>query len=234
MRINKFLAESGVGSRRTCDKIIEEGRVKINGKVCGLGATVDELHDSVTLDGKKLGKVKKYEYYIMNKPKGCVCTVKDDKDRKTVMDFLPQLNTRIYPVGRLDYDSEGLLIFTNDGDFANRLTHPSNEIPKTYLVKIEGQIEENQLAKLRSGVIIDGVKTKKSTIKVVEEFKDFTKMHVTITEGRNREIRKMFETVGKTVVFLKRIKIGELTLHGLDRGECRKLTAEEIEYLKNV
>ena len=234
MRINKFLAECGVGSRRACDKIIEEGRVKINGKVCSLGAEIDPVKDSVTFDGKKLGKVKKYEYYVMNKPKGCVCTVKDDKGRKTVMDYLPPMSVRVYPVGRLDYDSEGMLIFTNDGDFANRLTHPSNEIPKTYLVKIEGSIEENSLAKLRSGVVIDGVKTKKCTIKVVDEFKDFTKMHVTITEGRNREIRKMFETVGKEVVFLKRIKIGDLALHGLDRGECRKLTAEEIEYLKNV
>ena len=234
MRINKFLAECGVGSRRACDKIIEEGRVKVNGKVCGLGVEIDPVKDSVTFDGKKLGKVKKYEYYIMNKPKGCVCTVKDDKGRKTVMDYLPPLSVRVYPVGRLDYDSEGLLIFTNDGDFANRLTHPSNEIPKTYLVKIEGNIEETSLAKLRAGVVIDGVKTKKCTIKVVDEFKDFTKMHVTITEGRNREIRKMFETVGKEVVFLKRIKIGDLVLHGLDRGECRKLSAEEIEYLKNV
>ena len=234
MRINKFLAECGVGSRRACDKIIEEGRVKINGKVCGLGAEVNEIRDSVTFDGKKLGKVKKYDYYIMNKPKGCVCTVKDDKDRKTVMDYLPPISTRVYPVGRLDYDSEGLLIFTNDGDLANRLTHPSNEIPKTYLVRIEGSIDENSLARLRAGVVIDGVKTKKCTIKVVDEFKDFTKMHVTITEGRNREIRKMCETVGKTVVFLKRIKIGDLTLSGLDRGECRKLSAEEIVYLKNV
>ncbi|MBE5742205.1 MAG: rRNA pseudouridine synthase [Clostridiales bacterium] len=234
MRINKFLAECGIGSRRACDKIIEEGRVKINGKVCGLGDSVDEFHDSVTFDGKKLGKVKKYDYYIMNKPKGCVCTVKDDKDRKTVMDYLPPLSCRIYPVGRLDYDSEGLLIFTNDGDLANRLTHPSNEIPKTYLVKIEGQVEESSLAKLRNGVVIDGKKTKKSNIKVIEESKEFTKMHVTITEGRNREIRKMFETVGKNVVFLKRIKIGDLALHGLDRGECRKLTPEEVDYLKNV
>ncbi|MBR2337582.1 MAG: rRNA pseudouridine synthase [Clostridia bacterium] len=234
MRINKFLAECGVGSRRTCDKIIEEGRVTVNGKVCGLGTDVNEFKDSVSLDGKKLGKVKKYDYYIMNKPKGCVCTVKDDKDRKTVMDYLPPINARIYPVGRLDYDSEGLLIFTNDGDLANRLTHPSNEIPKTYLVKIEGSIDENSLARLRAGVVIDGVKTKKCTIKVVDEFKDSTKMHVTITEGRNREIRKMFESVGKNVVFLKRIKIGDLTLSGLDRGECRKLSAEEIEYLKNV
>ena len=234
MRINKFLAECGVGSRRACDKLIEEGRVKVNGRVCSLGAEIDEFKDSVTFDGKKLGKVKKYDYYIMNKPKGCVCTVKDDKGRKTVMDYLPPLSSRIYPVGRLDYDSEGLLIFTNDGDLANRLTHPSNEIPKTYLVKIEGLIDENSLAKLRAGVVIDGVKTKKCNIKVIDEFNNFTKMHVTITEGRNREIRKMFETVGKNVVLLKRIKIGDLALHGLDRGECRKLSPAEIDYLKNV
>ncbi len=234
MRINKFLAECGVGSRRACDKLIEEGRVKVNGRVCSLGAEIDEFKDSVTFDGKKLGKVKKYDYYIMNKPKGCVCTVKDDKGRKTVMDYLPPLSSRIYPVGRLDYDSEGLLIFTNDGDLANRLTHPSNEIPKTYLVKIEGLIDENSLAKLRAGVVIDGVKTKKCNIKVIDEFNNFTKMHVTITEGRNREIRKMFETVGKNVVLLKRIKIGDLALHALDRGECRKLSPAEIDYLKNV
>ncbi len=234
MRINKFLAECGVGSRRACDKLIEEGRVKVNGKVCTLGAEIDEFRDSVTFDGKKLGKVKKYDYYVMNKPKGCVCTVKDDKGRKTVMDYLPQLSSRIYPVGRLDYDSEGLLLFTNDGDLANRLTHPSNEIPKTYLVKIEGLIDENSLARLRAGVVIDGVKTKKCNIKVIDEFNNFTKMHVTITEGRNREIRKMFETVGKNVVLLKRIKIGDLVLHGLDRGECRKLSPAEIDYLKNV
>lgn len=234
MRINKFLAECGVASRRACDRLIEDGKVKVNGRVASLGLEIDEYNDSVVCEGKKVSKPNKFEYYIMNKPKGCVCTVKDDKGRKTVMDYLPKTTARLFPIGRLDYDSEGLLLFTNDGDFANRLTHPSNEIPKTYLVKIEGEISDGLLAKLRGGVEIDGKMTKKCNIKVIESRKEYTKMHVTITEGRNREIRKMFETVDKNVAFLKRIKIGDLALHGLDRGEVRKLSKEEIEYLKNV
>ncbi len=151
------------------------------------------------------------------------------------MDYLPKNTARIFPVGRLDYDSEGLLIFTNDGDLANRLTHPSSEIPKTYLVRIEGTIDEKSLNDLRGGVIIDGQKTNKSNIRIViEEGRDYTKLNVTITEGKNREIRKMFESVGKNVDFLKRIKIGDLRLSGLNRGEVRKLTQEEVYYLQNV
>ncbi len=234
MRINKYLAECGVASRRNCDKLILEGLVTVNGKVCSLGEEIDENSDVVMVDGKKINSVKKYSYYMMNKPKGYVCTVKDDKDRKTVMDLLPPSVGRIFPVGRLDYDSEGLLIFTNDGDLCNRLLHPSNEIPKTYLVKIEGFLEDASLDKLRKGVIIDGVKTKKCNIRIVDETKTFTKYHVTVTEGRNREIRKMFLTQGKEVKFLKRIKIGDLRLGSLNRGDVRKLTTEEVDYLKNV
>ncbi|MBR1677595.1 MAG: rRNA pseudouridine synthase [Clostridia bacterium] len=234
MRLNKYLAECGIASRRACDKIIEEKRVKVNGKVCGLGTEIDENSDHVTVDGKKVGRVNKFDYYIMNKPKGCVCTVKDDKDRKTVMDYLPPMSARVFPVGRLDYDSEGLLIFTNDGDLANRLTHPRNEVPKTYLVKIEGEVDDKLLDKVRLGVEIDGRTTKKCTIKLIARTHEFTKIHITITEGRNREVRKMFESIGKNVEFLKRIKIGDLSLSGLDRGETRKLTLDEINYLKNV
>ena len=234
MRINKFLAEAGVASRRNCDKLIAEGLVTINGKVASLGAEVDENRDSVCVDGKKINTVKKYSYYMMNKPKGYVCTVKDDKDRKTVMDLLPPSVGRVFPVGRLDYDSEGLLLFTNDGDLSNRLMHPSSEIPKTYLVKIEGSIPDEAIEKLKRGVVIDGVKTKKCNIKIFDETKSFTKFHVTVTEGRNREIRKMFLTVGKEVKFLKRIKIGDLGMGSLNRGDVRKLTPQEVEYLKNV
>ena len=233
MRINKYLADAGVGSRRFCDKLIEEGRIKVNGKVCTLGIEV-EPGDTVTFDGQQVSLKDKFSYYIMNKPKGYVTTVKDDKGRKTVMDLLPPNVGRLYPVGRLDYDTEGLLILTNDGDLTNRLTHPRNETPKTYLVKIEGKITESNLAKLRNGVYLDGVKTNKATVKVVEEDYKFTKLHVTITEGRNRQVRRMFETVESQVVFLKRIKIGDLTLRGLDRGAVRKLTQEEIHYLKNI
>ena len=231
MRINKYLAESGVCSRRSADKLIEEGLVKKNGKVCLLGEEVDINSDKITVDGKTVSIVKNFEYYIMNKPKGYVCTVKDDKDRKTVMDLLPKNITRVFPVGRLDYDSEGLLLFTNDGDLAYKLTHPKNEVPKTYIVKTERPVSDKDLSALRSGVIIDGEKTKKCNVSLLETNKEGSRLSITITEGKNRQVRKMFEAVGNSVKFLKRIKIGDLKLTGLNRGESRKLTKEEINYL---
>ncbi len=234
MRINKFLAYSGVASRRGADQLINDGVVKINGKICSLGDEVDISSDSVTVNGKLVNVVRKYEYYIMNKPKGYVCTVKDDKGRKTVMDLLPSNDKRLFPVGRLDYDTEGLLILTNDGDLTFKLTHPKNEVPKTYLVKTEKPISNEDLIKLRSGVFIDGVKTKKCNVKLLETTKEGSRLYVTITEGRNRQIRKMFEAVNNTVDFLKRIKVGELTLTGLNRGEVRKLSPKEIDYLLNL
>ena len=233
MRINKYLAESGVASRRASDTLIEEKRVLINGKTATLGSEVED-GDTVTVDGSIVRPVKKYSYYMLNKPNGYVTTVKDDKGRKTVMDLLPKKGDRLYPVGRLDYDTEGLLIITNDGELAQRLTHPVNEVPKTYVAKIEGVLTENMLARLRGGVEVDGVRTKKSAVRIVDETKTETKVSVTITEGRNRQVRKMFEAVGKEVIFLKRVKIGDLALRGLNRGEYRPLTKEEIYYLKNV
>lgn len=231
MRINKFLAESGVCSRRAADKLIADGLVKKNGKLCSVGEEIDIINDKITVEGRPVNIVKSFDYYIMNKPKGYVCTVKDDKDRKTVMDLLPKNIARVYPVGRLDYDSEGLLIFTNDGDLAFKLTHPKNEIPKTYLVKTEKPVSDKDLSVLRSGVVIDGIKTKKCNVTLIETNKKESRLHVTITEGRNRQVRKMFEAVNNSVDFLKRIKIGDLKLTGLNRGEIRKLTKEEINYL---
>lgn len=232
MRINKFLAESGVCSRRAADKLILDGVVKVNGQICEIGREIDEFSDNVTVNGKKIGVSDTYEYYIMNKPKGYICTVKDDRGRKTVMDLLPPNVKRVVPVGRLDYDSEGLLIFTNDGDLTFKLTHPRNEIPKTYLVKTEKPVSEQDISALRQGVIIDGKKTKRCSVKFIEKTKTGSKLHITITEGRNRQIRKMIEAIGNNVDFLKRIKIGDLTLSGLNRGEIRKLSLQEIEYLK--
>lgn len=234
MRINKFIAESGVASRRTSDQLIIDGNVKINGRIAELGQEVDVQSDHVTVNGKTISLVKKYDYYIMNKPKGYVCTVKDDKGRKTVMDLLPPNMKRIFPVGRLDYDTEGLLILTNDGDLTYKLTHPKNEVPKTYLVKTEKPVSDDDLSKLRSGVVIDGVKTKKCNIRLLETHKNGSKLHVTITEGRNRQIRKMFEAVNNSVDFLKRIKIGDLLLRGLDRGQVRQLSPNEVTYLLNL
>lgn len=234
MRINKFLAEQGVASRRGSDEIIAAGRVTINGKPAKAGDEIS-AEDAVMLDGKLLSHKVRYEYFLLNKPKGYLCTVSDDKGRKTVMDLLPSGAGRVFPVGRLDYDTEGMLLLTNDGDLAYRLTAPQSEIPKTYLVRVEGSVSDAQLNRLRAGVEIEqGVITKKCRVIVTETNKKYTKLRVVLTEGKNREIRKMFEAVGKTVVFLKRLKIGELTLTGLDRGSVRKLTQEEVFYLKNL
>ena len=233
MRVNKYLAECGVASRRSCDKLIAEGRVKVNGRIASLGEDIRD-GDEVTVDGSAVSRRLSHSYYLMNKPKGYVCTVKDDKDRKTVMQLLPAGVGRLFPVGRLDYDTEGMLIFTDDGDLAFRLTHPKNEIEKTYLAKIEGGISDVELNRLRAGVELDGRLTTKSRVRVISADKRFTKLHVTIREGRNRQVRRMFEAVGKRVVFLKRIKIGDMGIGSLERGAVRKLTDEEIFYLTNL
>ncbi len=234
MRINKFIAESGVASRRAADKLIMEGSVKINGKVAKLGDEVNVGSDHVTVDGRPINVVKTYEYYVMNKPKGYICSVSDEKGRKTVLDLMPPTSKRVFPVGRLDYDSEGLLILTNDGELALKLTHPRNEVPKTYLVKTEKPVSIEDLNKLRSGVYIDGVKTKKCNIHLLETKKEGSRLQITITEGRNRQVRKMFEAIGNNVDFLKRIKIGDFKLTGLNRGEVRKLYPDEVNYLLNL
>jgi pseudouridine synthase len=242
MRINKYLAECGVASRRKADEIIAEGRVSVNKKVVKeLGLEVDEEKDVVYLDGKKIVRVLRYDYVMFNKPKGCVTTASDDKGRKTVFDFVDS-KKRLFPVGRLDWDSEGLLLLTNDGDLTFKLTHPSSEIPKTYVVKIEGEIQESDLAALRKGVTVEGVKYGKCKVKVtgIEDKPDsadnmkLTRLEVVVTEGKNREIRKMFTAVEKNVVFLKRVAIGDLRLGGLSRGGSRELNDAEIEYLKKL
>lgn len=232
MRINKYLAQCGVASRRECDRLIAEGKVTVNGRPAGLGDDVND-GDNIKVEGRPVS-VKKNEYYLLHKPKGYLCTVSDDKGRKTVMDILGDGVGRIYPVGRLDYDSEGLLILTTDGELAQHLTHPSNEVPKTYLVKVEGRLTEADLNPIRSGIEIDGYVTKKCRAHIVETNKDYTKVELVLREGKNREIRKMFAAIGREVTLLKRTKVGELTLRGLDRGAFRKLTPAEVEYLKSI
>ena len=234
MRINKFLADKGIASRRHADEMIAKGRVTINGVVATRGASVEE-GDEVAVDGVVLEtSEKKNEYYLMNKPKGVVCTVSDDRGRKTVMDFLPEGAGRVFPVGRLDYETEGLLILTNDGDLAYRLTHPMTEIPKTYVVKIEGTMTEKDLNPIRSGIELDGVLTKKCKANIIETHKEYTRVQITITEGKNRQIRRMFEAIGKNVELLRRESIGRLKITGLDRGKTRPLTEYEIFYLQNL
>ncbi|MBO5223071.1 MAG: rRNA pseudouridine synthase [Clostridia bacterium] len=237
MRINKFLASCGVASRRNSEQYVLEGRVKVNGKVVtALATEINVDNDTVMLDGKAVRLPHKHIYLMMNKLKGVVCTVSDERERKTVMDYLPAnyKGKRIFPIGRLDYDSEGLLLLTTDGDLANRLMHPSGDVGKTYICKVEGQVPEADLAKLRKGVELDGTRTKKAKITLLEFDGKLSRFEITITEGRNRQIRRMFETINKEVVFLKRVAIGNLKLGGLSRGESRDLRPEEIEYLMKL
>ena len=234
MRINKYLAECGVCSRRKADALIQEGRVSVNKKtVRELGIDINEKNDAVYVDGKKVIKITHYDYILFNKPKGCVTTASDDLGRKTIFDYI-QSNKRLFPVGRLDYDSEGLLLLTNDGDLTYKLTHPSSEISKTYIVKIEGEIEESDMAILRKGVKYEGIKYGRSKVKFKGYENGLSRLEVIIFEGKNREVRKMFEAVEKNVVFLKRVAIGELRLGGLSRGGSRDLNDLEISYLKKL
>jgi pseudouridine synthase len=234
MRINKYIASSGIASRRASEQLILDGKVKVNNKtVTDLATDIDERNDTVTIEGKKIQPIAKQVYIMLNKPKGCVCTVKDDKDRKTVMDYLGDLkDKRLFPIGRLDYDTEGLLLITNDGDLSHKLTHPSNEIPKTYVAKVEGEVSQSDLAALRNGIVLDGKKLSRSKIKLLENTGNIYRYEVTIFEGKNRQVHRMFESVGKTVVFLKRVAVGDLRLGGLTRGTYRYLTDREIDYLK--
>lgn len=246
MRLNKYLAECGVCSRRKADELIAAGKVSVNRKVVtSLGVDIDETNDVVFVDGKKVVPVTHYEYVMFNKPKGCITSTSDEKGRKTVYDYLDSsfIEKRMMPVGRLDYDSEGLLLFTNDGALQHKLTHPSSEIPKTYVVKIEGEIVESDLAILRKGVVVDGVRFGHAKVKVsgVDRVKNpdgtersFTRLEVVIFEGKNREIRRMFEAVEKNVIFLKRVAIGELRLGGLSRGGHRELNEIEVAYLQKL
>lgn len=233
VRLNKFLASCGAASRRGADELISSGRVRINSiVVTELGKMVETDNDTVTLDGKKVEPVSKMTYIMLYKPKGCITSLRDEKGRKTVYDYLDVEVPHLVPVGRLDYDTEGLLLLTNDGELVNRLAHPSGEVPKSYLVRAEGEFPEHILAKLRKGVEIDGVKTKRSKVKLLEQGEKEAKLLVTITEGRNRQVRRMFEAVERNVVFLKRVAIGDLRLGGLARGAWRYLREEEVEYLK--
>ena len=261
MRINKYLAECGVCSRRKADELVKEGRVSVNKKtVREVGVEIDLNNDVVFVDGKKVVHITHYDYVMFNKPKGCVTTMDDTRDdksgrkkpdeeqknnsqaqmadrkpRKTVMDYLGEYGgKRLHPVGRLDYDSEGLLLLTNDGDMTFKLTHPSSEISKTYIVKIEGGIEESDLAILRKGVVVDGVKYNRCKVKVTGVEDGDTRLEVVIFEGKNREIRRMFEAVEKNVIFLKRVAVGELRLGGLSRGGYRELNEAEIAYLAKL
>lgn len=233
MRINKYLAQANLGSRRKCEQFVLDGKVSVNGKITkNLSTDIDENEDVVICNGIKINKLTSFYYIVLHKPKGYITTVTDERGRKTVMELVPERYKGVFPVGRLDYDTEGLLLLTNDGDFAYKLTHPSSMVPKTYTAKIEGKITADELNKLKEGVVVDGSKTSKANI-INKGFENgITKIEITITEGKNRQIRKMLESVGKNIVFLKRISIGDVRLGGLTRGTTRELKEKEINRLK--
>lgn len=231
MRINKYIASCGICSRRKAEELILQGKVKVNGVVVYELSTIINNNDKVEINNKEITLQENYIYLMINKPKGYVSTASDDRGRKTVLDLVPS-NMRVYPVGRLDYNSEGLLLLTNDGDLTNKLTHPKHSVGKTYSVKVEGIVSAENINKIREGIYLDGQKLRQCEIFDIKQENNFTKLKITIYEGKNRQIRRMFEQFNHQVVFLKRIAIGTLKLGGLNRGEVRKLTNSEVAYLK--
>ena len=237
-RLQKIISAAGIASRRKAEELITAGRVQVNGQpVTELGTKADPEQDHIRVDGKLLQAPERLSYYVLNKPKGYVTTVSDEKSRPTVMDLVRQIKDRVYPVGRLDWASEGLLLLTNDGALANSLMKAASHVPKTYVVKVAGQPEEAKLGKLRLGVSIAEkggrrVRTAPAQIKLIKEG-DNPWLEVTIIEGRNRQVRKMFEEVGHHVEKIRRVRYGPLTLD-VPTGEFRSLTLEEVAKLKTA
>lgn len=238
IRLQKFLAEAGVASRRKCEELIENGKVKVNGKVViELGTKVNPAKDIVEYNNKQISNIEEKVYILLNKPIGYVTTAKDQFNRETVMDLIKDVKTRVVPVGRLDMYTSGALILSNDGEFVNKITHPSNEIEKTYNVTVVGKVNSSDIDRLSKGVEIDDngkrYKTKKANVKIlrVDEEKNLSRIQITIHEGKNREVRKMCEAIEKKVLALHRAKIGNINVKDLQLGKWRNLTKKEIDEL---
>lgn len=232
MRVNKYIAASGVASRRKADELLANGNVKINGAVLREPGYDVRPDDIVEVNGHRIMVREKQEYLLINKPLGMVTTVSDDKDRPTVMDVVKDVDARLFPVGRLDYNTSGALIMTSDGDLAYRLTHPKHEIDKTYRALVAGVLSDQKVNRLRKGVDIGGFVTAPAKVRIIRGNHRSTLVEISIHEGRNRQVRKMFKAVGNPVQALERVAIGKIRLGHLMPGHYRKLTNEEIEYLK--
>ena len=232
-RLQKVIAHAGFASRRKAEQLILDGQVRVNGKIVNeLGFKVSSA-DQVEVNGIPVEREEPV-YYLFYKPRGVISSVKDDKDRKVVTDFLPEIKQRVYPVGRLDYDTSGLLLLTNDGEFANLLMHPRNEIDKTYVAKIKGIPSREKIRSLERGVMLEDGKTSPAKVKVIsiDKKKQTAIIELTIHEGRNRQVRRMFEAVGHPVTKLKRERYGFLTLKGLNVGDMRELSPHEVKQLR--
>ena len=236
VRLQKIIADSGICSRRKAEELIAQGRVKINGRPCKVGDKADPIKDIVSIDGERVvfERIKTYRYIMLNKPRGYVTTMSDELDRKCVTELLDGVDARVYPIGRLDKNSEGLLLFTNDGNFANEIMHPSKHVTKTYRVTVRPDVDDEVLVKLSEGVVIDGRKTLPCTVLVLDKQPGRTVLQMTISEGRNRQIRKMCEAVGLEVARLKRTAVGPIKLGMLKPGTWRDLKPEELRALRNV
>lgn len=233
-RLQKYLAECGIASRRKCEQLILDGKVKVNGEtVRELGVKVDPNKDVIEYNGKIVTKVNKNIYIMLNKPVGYITTVKDQFDRPSVIDLV-NIDDRVYPIGRLDYDTSGLLLLTNDGDLANKLMHPRHNINKVYIAQIKGVPDKMKLDMFRNGLRIDNYKTAKAEIDILKVANGNSTVRIVIHEGRNRQIRKMCELIGHPVLKLKRVKIGNLDIGNLKTGQWRYLSKDEVEYLKKL
>ena len=235
IRLQKYLAICGVASRRTSEKYILDGRVAVNGNIISeMGIQVDETKDIVTVDGIRILPETEKHYIAYNKPVGEVTTVSDPEGRATVMDKFADYPVRLFPVGRLDYDSEGLLLLTNDGDMMNRVLHPSHEVIKTYWTKISSHVTKEEISALRKGVMIDGKLTSPASVRLIRENTFDTVLLISIHEGRNRKVRKMAEAIGHKVISLRRVGFGPVLLGNLPTGMWRPLSRDEIEKLKKL
>ncbi len=235
MRIQKYISDCGLMSRRAAEREIELGNIKINGESALIGQKIDPERDVVTYKGRRVRAAKNHKTYVMlNKPRGYVTTMSDERGRKCVSELLADVDSRVYPVGRLDMNSEGLLLCTDDGELTNTLTHPSHEITKVYLVRVRGNVDKTQIKKLSSPMEIDGYIIKPVKVTKMSESEDSTLLKMELCEGRNRQIRKMCEQCELAVLSLKRVSEGEIMLGKLQTGKWRYLTREEVKYLKSL
>ncbi len=234
IRIQKYISDCGVMSRRRAEEEIRAGKIYVNGRPAEIGQKISPEDDVVTYLGKIVERSEQKYYIMLNKPRGYVATMSDEKDRKCVADLVKDIDCRVYPIGRLDYNSEGVLLFTNDGEMANKLIHPKGNVEKVYMVRVKGTATEEQLEKLNQSMLIEGYRIRPCHVTVEDNTTENQLLRFVLHEGRNRQIRRMCEQVGLFVTRLKRVSVGKIYLGGLPTGKWRHLTKQEVEYLKTI
>lgn len=231
--MHKFLADAGLASRRKCEELISQGRIEVDGQVVRTPGTKISGSEKIKADGKEIKLKQKRIYILLNKPVGYISTAKDQFSRKTVIDLVGMVKGRVYPVGRLDYDTSGLIILTNDGDFANKMMHPKHQTQKVYRAEIMGRLDGNDISRLQNGLELEGFTTAPSKIRIVDDSSTNSIVEITMHEGKNRQVRKMFASLKHPVLHLKRVAIGSVRINDLEEGKWRYLSKKEVEQLKN-